>query len=531
MSRRKSDLEQLPPHDEAAEAGVLGCILLDPGCLEQCRARFAGKEVFYDLRHQVIYQTFLELEREKKPIDIITICSQLKKKKLMEECGGLAFVSALPEATPSAANFAHYAEIIFEKYEFRRIAARCTEVAQRIYNSGDIDLAELRYAVQSDLGDVFSDSRLGSEAKCVRFKISDLENFDLQHDPDNLVGNRYLTRGSSLIINGASGRGKSSLLMMRIILWALCQPFYGIKPIRPLTAVIYQTENNEGDLAAAYQGARNFLKLDYFENAAEFEMLDANIDFVYCPALCGQEFLRFAEAELKKKPRDIAVLDPLVSFPEGDLNSQNGAAEFLRKGLSKISFATNVTWVINHHTPKPLRDPKSSKGRKNISDYQYGGAGSFDIAGWSRAVETLEESSDGVFRLVLAKRGSSSGACHPNGEPTNMLWLRHATDGGIHWEQMDAPEEPEEDEKKSHPKGGKPNQVQEIAGSNLYEFCAGCTAEGEGLNAIARRMEDWLAKQNRDVSEKTCTRVIPLLVANGKLVKGTDKLYRRGPNA
>jgi hypothetical protein len=47
---------------------------------------------------------------------------------------------------------------------------------------------------------------------------------------------------------------------------------------------------------------------------------------------------------------------------------------------------------------------------------------------------------------MLAKRGSRAGAKHPDGEPTTVLWLRHATDGSICWEQCQPPEGENEDE-------------------------------------------------------------------------------------
>ena len=64
--RRKNDLaamsvpriDRLPPHSVEAEQGVLGCILISPQeCMGVCIERFKqGAEVFYDLRHQQIFE-------------------------------------------------------------------------------------------------------------------------------------------------------------------------------------------------------------------------------------------------------------------------------------------------------------------------------------------------------------------------------------------------------------------------------------------------------------------------------------------
>ena len=53
-------LDRLPPHSPEAEQGVLGCVLLSPNeCMGECMEKLKddGKEVFYDLRHQTIFET------------------------------------------------------------------------------------------------------------------------------------------------------------------------------------------------------------------------------------------------------------------------------------------------------------------------------------------------------------------------------------------------------------------------------------------------------------------------------------------
>jgi len=55
--------DRLPPHSLEAEQGVLGCILLAPQpCLGESIELLKGSpEVFYDLRHQTIYRTLVEM--------------------------------------------------------------------------------------------------------------------------------------------------------------------------------------------------------------------------------------------------------------------------------------------------------------------------------------------------------------------------------------------------------------------------------------------------------------------------------------
>ena len=60
----RTTVDRLPPHSPEAEQGVLGCALLSPNeCMGECveKLKDDGKEVFYDLRHQTIYETLAEM--------------------------------------------------------------------------------------------------------------------------------------------------------------------------------------------------------------------------------------------------------------------------------------------------------------------------------------------------------------------------------------------------------------------------------------------------------------------------------------
>src|SRR5688500_7419912 len=118
-----ASLDRLPPHSIEAEQGVLGCVMLSPSdCLGICLEKFKkGLEVFYDLRHQAIYDTLIEMYDGKKPIDLITLQENLKLKNQLEAVGGIPYLSALPDAVPSAANLEYYIEIGLEKYVHRKI--------------------------------------------------------------------------------------------------------------------------------------------------------------------------------------------------------------------------------------------------------------------------------------------------------------------------------------------------------------------------------------------------------------------------
>ncbi|HZM02282.1 MAG TPA: replicative DNA helicase [Candidatus Saccharimonadales bacterium] len=129
-------VDRLPPHSIEAEQGVLGCVLLSPNdCMGECIEKLkSGYLIFYDLKHQTLFQTLTEMYDEKQAIDLITLQQRLKNAQQLENVGGLAYLSSLPDAVPSAANLEYYLEIILEKYLLRKMVQTCTAIVGRVFD-------------------------------------------------------------------------------------------------------------------------------------------------------------------------------------------------------------------------------------------------------------------------------------------------------------------------------------------------------------------------------------------------------------
>jgi replicative DNA helicase len=130
-------LDRLPPHSTEAEQGVLGCCLLDPNqCIGECieKLKDDGKSAFYDLRHQTVYETLSAMFNSRLPIDLITVQQHLKDRQLLEQIGGIAYLSQLQDAVPSAANLAYYLDIVREKYLLRKLITTCSGVVGKVFD-------------------------------------------------------------------------------------------------------------------------------------------------------------------------------------------------------------------------------------------------------------------------------------------------------------------------------------------------------------------------------------------------------------
>src|SRR5438132_13808511 len=135
-------VDRLPPHSQDAEQGVLGCILLSPNeCMGECLTKLkVGADVFYDLRHQTIFDAMAEMFDKREAIDVITLQQRLKDRQLLEQVGGIAYLASLPDVVPSSAHLEYYLNIVQDKFLLRKMIRVCTDVVARVYEAeGEVD--------------------------------------------------------------------------------------------------------------------------------------------------------------------------------------------------------------------------------------------------------------------------------------------------------------------------------------------------------------------------------------------------------
>ena len=124
--------DRIPPQNIEAEQAVLGAILLDKDALITVVDILAPDD-FYRSNHQLIYKTMIELSEIGEPIDLITITANLQNKKILNEAGGVGYLTDLANAVPTAANVEYYAKIVEEKSILRRLIRAATEIASTGY--------------------------------------------------------------------------------------------------------------------------------------------------------------------------------------------------------------------------------------------------------------------------------------------------------------------------------------------------------------------------------------------------------------
>lgn len=129
---------KVPPHDLEAEKSVLGAILIDPSAVSMV-AEIITIEHFYPEVHGLIFSSMLSLFEQHKPVDVVTLAAELKKKGDLKKIGGVAYLSELIEATPTSAYVEHYAKIIKAQYIKRKLIGLSSRLIERAFDEkGDV---------------------------------------------------------------------------------------------------------------------------------------------------------------------------------------------------------------------------------------------------------------------------------------------------------------------------------------------------------------------------------------------------------
>lgn len=265
--------------------------------------------------------------------------------------------------------------------------------------------------------------------------LVELRNFKPDADPNNILGKRWLCKGSSLMIIGQSGIGKSSLAMQCALMWAVGKDFYGVRPVRQLKSLIIQHENDKGDLAEMFNGVMVGTGLN--QHVGIDAEIDRHLVIIRERAHTGAAFLRILQKLIDKHRPDLVWIDPLYTYIGDDISQQKVCAQFLCDGLGPITEATGVTWMLMHHTGKPPSDPKSRKGRTS-TDKSYDGLGSSILTNWIRATITVTKATEEIFECNFGKRGKRAGSKDKTGTENTVIYLKHSTTG-ICWEISDPP--------------------------------------------------------------------------------------------
>lgn len=122
------------PNNIEAEQAVIGSMFLSKYALDKACETLV-RESFYNNNNAIIFETIKEMNENKKPIDLTTLTTELKNKNLINEIGGVEYLSEVLESVPTAANVEYYIKLVEDAAVLRRLIEVSTNITTNAYQS------------------------------------------------------------------------------------------------------------------------------------------------------------------------------------------------------------------------------------------------------------------------------------------------------------------------------------------------------------------------------------------------------------
>jgi replicative DNA helicase len=198
-----------PPHNEEAEASVLGAILIDKDSIGLISELLSPKDFYNDI-NGIIYDAMLSLYEERKPIDVITLTKRLKKIKNGDKVDS-SYISDLVNSVPTAANIEHHAALVAEESTKRNLISAGTKIAENAFKE-ESEIEDLLDKAESS---IFAISQGHNIRGFVAIKESLAGSFDrIDELHKKGAGYRGLQTGFTDLDNTLSGMQPSNLLIL-----------------------------------------------------------------------------------------------------------------------------------------------------------------------------------------------------------------------------------------------------------------------------------------------------------------------------
>ena len=201
---------KIPPQNLDAEKSLLGAVLIDEEVLADA-AEITHPSDFYDNNHGLIFAGMMRLFEKHKPVDLLTLTDELKRKDELELVGGSAYLTELTNYVPTAAHASAYAEMIAQAAVRRRLIKASGDISELGYDESTTT-QELLEKAEAEL---FSVSDQSTKQDLVSLESILTDSFDRIEELSKNKGSlRGVRTGYRDLDNMTAGLQKSDLIIL-----------------------------------------------------------------------------------------------------------------------------------------------------------------------------------------------------------------------------------------------------------------------------------------------------------------------------
>ena len=152
---------RVPPHSVEAEQSVIGGLLLDNTAFDRV-ADVLRAEDFYRYDHRLVWEQISRMIERGQPADVVTVFEALDSVGKSEDAGGLRYLNALAQGTPSAANIRRYAEIVRDRSVLRRLISTADDISTTALNPQGRETKQILDEAESRIFSISQDGARGA---------------------------------------------------------------------------------------------------------------------------------------------------------------------------------------------------------------------------------------------------------------------------------------------------------------------------------------------------------------------------------
>lgn len=148
-----NEIGKIPPQAIDLEKAILGAVIIQGDAADEMLNVIGSSAVFYDAKHQAIFEAIQDLYLQGNPIDMLTVISVLDKKGIKDLAGGDFYVMQLTQMISSAAHVEYHSRLVLQKYMARQVIQFSSKIISLAYDS-TTDVFELLQRWQSEFDKV-----------------------------------------------------------------------------------------------------------------------------------------------------------------------------------------------------------------------------------------------------------------------------------------------------------------------------------------------------------------------------------------